>query len=325
MLVSYQKHSDLNVHAKLLTKKFSIPLSHSKEILAYRFGFEKWTELYAAWKPYPAKLLGDNELSRICPKEYQEFQQWIEQYIPQILQESPPCLAFEESLIYKIVNRQWLTIEPTQIHSFFDDEDYSLKDLNNHNDFSDISVKELINVLNFGDNSLSKYFKSPKRLSNGTMESDFNLQRFYCYKYRKGNKVYIQSREWDFEVFQPFLQRWFFRGERENLQYFLSSANRPWFINYQINYLKSLSAELNKQGYESTFRLQNFNNVNLYDLVQYGSDAKRFHSGLQKFTRELIRLDGRLTQKKGTDGHDHYDRGIEIAFHNPIFSMESVR
>ena len=305
--------AELKTHAKLLSRKLSIPLGHAQEIIAYRYACDNWSKLKSHF----------NENQGFKPTAYadvltnadkQSVIYFLIPHIPNLARSNNIALKLEDSLLSKVVKHQWNAISPRQ-YSLFSEDESPFGHLESIDYWKNITIDELLQRLTYLDDSVCVYLRNDG-YNNQWLESEFFCQRIYGRNNKKGKHVYFDIAEWDWDISSPSTPI----HTAKRVSHFIFA--RPWFTDASVNYLKLLSRQFKSLGFEVTFRVQHIHGASLWKCYHQKNSYDLFSLGLSKTVDELIASGGRFVFDTD-DAGNKYHHGLEVAFDNEPFNKQA--
>lgn len=305
---------DLKTHAKLLSKKLSLPLGHAQEIVAFRYKCDNWSQLKNCFSDENFSFSA-MQFDVMSLTDKQSVIDFLAPYISALNKSKNISLQFKDSLLCKVVENRWSGIQASTLSSI-PEEEFPFGNLSESLGWH--TTESLEEHINFYDDSICIYLQK-EGYSNLWLNSDFYFQNIYGRNLKKGNRVYFDIGEWDLTLVNP--ASIFEKGTKA---YSYAIFERPWFINAHINYLKLLSKQFRSLGIQVTFRIQHIKNANLWDCYKEKKSYQYYTPTLFKIIERLIGEGGMFVFDTNENGTEYY-HGLQISFDNVPFIKDTCK
>jgi hypothetical protein len=302
---------DVKIHAKLLSKKLSLPLGHAQEIVAFRYKCDNWSQLKNCFSNDNFVFLA-KRFDVMSLTDKQSVIDFLTPHIGALKKSKNISLQFKDSLLCKVVENRWSAIQASTLSSI-PEEEFPFGNLSESLTFH--ITENLEEHINFYDDSICIYLQKDG-YSNLWLNSDFYFQNIYGRNFKKENRVYFDIGEWDHTVINPASTL-----EKGTQEYSYAVFERPWFISAHINYLKLLSKQFLSLGVQVTFRIQHIKNANLWACYTEKKSYQHYAEGLLKMIDRLI-IEGGVFVFDIDENGKKYHHGLQVSFDCAPFAKE---
>lgn len=266
----------IKLHAKILANQFPISLCQAKEMLAFYYECESWSELKYCVNNSITFRVNSLEAGR-CHLEAQHLRQVMEGHLQsgELDVSSLAELSLQPNTIaYALFNRE--------LHTLFDDEIYHL-----HYEIYDAQSVPLYNpitaVMSF-DNCASKLFLW-NAFSNSWMRDYRYGIKMYCNDVRTQGKRVFVIRELDSFFYPPYQRDVYGEDLHNNIKgAFNFMFKRDWYPKYILSYFSKVANDL---ALHSDFDAIAIHRVHNIDLFRKNNGVTSV-DGMNTIARELI-------------------------------------